>query len=103
MREELELRNCRGGLATGVLLTVYAAIFGKEPLMNPRILILAAAALVLAVGYSNTAWALSEDEIIRLHELCIHGDRDACARRDAAIHDHDHEADWRQRHPEWYR
>jgi hypothetical protein len=71
--------------------------------MNPRILILAAAALFFAVGYAGTAWALSEGEIIRLHELCMHGDRDACGQRDAVIHDHDHEAEWRIHHPEWYR
>ncbi|MFZ2008050.1 MAG: hypothetical protein WB697_18895 [Stellaceae bacterium] len=66
-------------------------------------LILAAAALFFAVSYAGTAWALSEGEIIRLHEACIHGDRDARAHRDAAIHGHDHETEWRTHHPEWYR
>lgn len=70
--------------------------------MNPRFFILAAAALFFALSYAGTAWALTESEIIRLHELCSHGDRDACAHRDAAIHDHDHEAEWRLHHPEWY-
>ncbi|HWD57622.1 MAG TPA: hypothetical protein VG308_05045 [Stellaceae bacterium] len=71
--------------------------------MNPRILIIAAAALVTAVTYAGTAWALTEGEIIRLHEACMHGDRDACTHRDTAIHDHDHESEWRHHHPEWYR
>lgn len=66
-------------------------------------LIVAAAALFFAVSYAGTAWALSEGEIIRLHEACIHGDRDARAHRDAAIHGHDHETEWRIHHPEWYR
>lgn len=71
--------------------------------MNPRFFILAAVALLFALTYAGTAWALTEGEIVRLHELCVHGDRDACTHRDAAIHDHDHEAEWRLHHPEWYR
>jgi hypothetical protein len=71
--------------------------------MSLRVLLFAAAALFVAGSYAGPAWALSEGEIIRLHDLCTHGDRDACARRDAAIHDHDHEAEWRIHHPEWYR
>ena len=45
----------------------------------------------------------SENEIVRFHEMCRGGDHDSCVRRDAAIHDHDHEAEWRHSHPEWYR
>jgi hypothetical protein len=71
--------------------------------MDPRIVILAAAALFTAVSYAGTAWALTEGEIIRLHELCMHGDRDACARHHVVIHEHEHEGEWRIHHPEWYR
>jgi hypothetical protein len=71
--------------------------------MTSRILLLAAAGLLGAAVYTAPAYALSEQEIVRLHEACQAGDRDACARRDAAIHDHDHEDEWRHTHPEWYR
>lgn len=71
--------------------------------MDSRILLLAAAAVLGTASYSGSAYALSEHEIIRLHEACRSGDRDACVHRDAAIHDHEHEAEWRRTHPEWYR
>jgi hypothetical protein len=71
--------------------------------MSSRNLLLAAAALLAVAVTSGSAYAFSEEEIGRFHAMCAAGDREACARRDAAIHDRDHEADWRVRHPEWYR
>jgi hypothetical protein len=71
--------------------------------MNFRTVLFATVALLGATVYAGSAYALSENDIIRFHEACLHGDRDACTHRDAAIHDHDHEAEWRQHHPEWYR
>ncbi|HML11104.1 MAG TPA: hypothetical protein VK432_09600 [Stellaceae bacterium] len=71
--------------------------------MTPRKMLLGAALLTAASVYAGSAYAFTEEEIVHLHTLCVNGDRDACARRDAAIHDRDHEAEWRQRHPEWYR
>lgn len=62
----------------------------------------AAALLVVALG-AGSAYAYSEGEISHFHTLCQAGDHDACARRNAAIHDADHEAEWRHSHPEWYR
>jgi hypothetical protein len=71
--------------------------------MNSGTLFLAGAALVALAVSANSAYAFSETEIIRFHDACRAGDRDACAHRDAAIHDRDHEAEWRHSHPEWYR
>jgi hypothetical protein len=71
--------------------------------MYLRSLVLGAVALLAIAGGTGSAYAFSEDEIVRMHVLCAAGDRDACAHRDLAIHDHDHEAEWRVRHPEWYR
>jgi hypothetical protein len=71
--------------------------------MSSRSLLLGAAALLAVAVSAGSAYAFSEDEIVRFHDACRAGDRDACARRDAAIHDHDHETEWRVRHPEWYR
>jgi hypothetical protein len=71
--------------------------------MNPRILLLGASALMAAAVSAGSAYAFSENEIGRLHEACVAGDRAACASRDGAIHDRDHEAEWRRSHPEWYR
>jgi hypothetical protein len=71
--------------------------------MSSRTLLLGAAALLGVAISASSAYALTEGEIIRLHQACVAGDHDACARRDAAIHDHDHEAEWRHSHPEWYR
>ena len=71
--------------------------------MSPRILLLGAAALLASAIGVGSAYAYSEVEIIRLHESCRTGDRDVCVHRDAAIHDHDHETEWRRVHPEWYR
>jgi hypothetical protein len=71
--------------------------------MITRKLVLGAALLAAASLYAGSAYAFTEGEIVRFHDACTHGDRDACARRDAAIHDHDHEAEWRVHHPEWYR
>jgi hypothetical protein len=71
--------------------------------MSPRTLIFgAAAALALTVG-AGSSYAMSEHEIIRMHEACRAGDRAACMHRDAAIHDHEHETEWRRIHPDWYR
>jgi hypothetical protein len=71
--------------------------------MTLRYLLAGAAVLLTASIYGGSAYALSENEIVRLHEMCVAGDRDACMHRDAAIHDHDHESEWRMHHPEWYR
>jgi hypothetical protein len=71
--------------------------------MKPRNLLLAAAALLSVTISAGSAYAYTDDEIGRMHALCMAGDRDACGRRDAIIHDHDHEAEWRMHHPEWYR
>jgi hypothetical protein len=71
--------------------------------MHARNLVLGAVALLAAAACANSAYAFTEAEMIRLHEMCRAGDRDACARRDVAIHDRDHEAEWRIHHPEWYR
>ena len=71
--------------------------------MSSRSLFLGAAAVLAAVTFAGSAYAFSEAEVIRLHELCRSGDREACIHRDAAIHDHDHETEWRVHHPEWYR
>jgi hypothetical protein len=71
--------------------------------MNSRILLLGAAVLLGTMVCGASAYAISERDIIRLHTACQAGDHDACARRDAVIHDHAHEAEWRHAHPEWYR
>ena len=71
--------------------------------MTLRYLFAGAAVLLAASICGGSAYALSEGEIIRLHELCVAGDRDACLHRDAVIRDHDHESEWRMHHPEWYR
>jgi hypothetical protein len=71
--------------------------------MNSRNLFLGAAALLAIAVSAGSAYAASEEEIGRLHAMCMSGDRDACGRRDAVIHDHDHESEWRLHHPEWYR
>ena len=68
-----------------------------------NILFFGAAALLSTAIYTGSAYAFTEGEIVRFHEACIAGDRDACARREMAIHDRDHEAEWRHLHPEWYR
>jgi DNA-binding GntR family transcriptional regulator len=71
--------------------------------MTTRTLILgAAAALSLALG-ASAAHAQGEGEIIRMHDACRAGDHEACARFDQAIHDRQHEDEWRHNHPEWYR
>ena len=70
--------------------------------MIVRKLLLGAALLGAASVYAGSAYAYSEAEVMHLNELCMHGDRGACARRDIAIRDHDHEAEWRIHHPEWY-
>jgi hypothetical protein len=71
--------------------------------MSSRFLLLSAAALLSTTIYTVSAYAFTETEIGHFHDACMAGDRDACARRDAAIHDHEHEAEWRRTHPEWYR
>jgi hypothetical protein len=72
--------------------------------MNSRNIFLGAAALLAtAVCAGSSAYAATEEEIGRLHAMCMAGDRDACAHREAIIHDHDHESEWRLHHPEWYR
>jgi hypothetical protein len=71
--------------------------------MGSRILLLGAAGVLSAAIYAGPAYAFSEEEVIRWHEACRAGDRDACFHRDAAIHDRDHEGEWRRNHPEWYR
>jgi hypothetical protein len=52
---------------------------------------------------TGSAFAFSEVEIGGFHTSCRAGDRDACAKRDRAIHDPVHETEWRHSHPEWYR
>jgi hypothetical protein len=71
--------------------------------MSLRTLVVAATVTLGVIAYAGSAYAFSEEEIIRLHEACVHGDRDACGHRDAAIHDPAHEVEWRRSHPEWYR
>jgi hypothetical protein len=71
--------------------------------MNPRTLILGAAALLAAASYAGSAYAYTEVEIGGFHTSCMAGDRDACARRNTAIHEPAHENEWRHSHPEWYR
>lgn len=71
--------------------------------MSSRTLFLGAAALLAVTLSAGSAYAFSEVEIGGFHMSCVAGDRDACARRNAAIHDRDHEGEWRVRHPEWYR
>jgi hypothetical protein len=72
--------------------------------MSSRTLLLGAAALLAAVTVSaGSAYAFTEVEIGGFHTSCMAGDRDACGRRDRAIHDPAHESQWRISHPEWYR
>ena len=72
--------------------------------MRLRSILLAAPALLgLAIFTTPPAHAFTEGEVIRLNEACHAGDRIACARRDEAIHDREHEAEWRHAHPDWYR
>jgi hypothetical protein len=71
--------------------------------MRLRTFVLGSAALLAAASCAGTAYAYSEAEVIHLDELCRRGDRAACAQRETAIHDHDHETEWRLHHPEWYR
>jgi hypothetical protein len=71
--------------------------------MNTRTLVFGAAAVLAASLYAGSAYAYTEVEIGAFHASCLTGDRNACARRDEAIHDRAHEGEWRVRHPEWYR
>jgi hypothetical protein len=71
--------------------------------MSYRTLVLGAAALLAVTVSAGSAYAFTEVEIGGFHTSCMAGDRDACARRDGAIHDRNHEGEWRVRHPEWYR
>ena len=71
--------------------------------MISRILLLGTAALLSTAVYAGSAFAFTEGEIARMHEACMAGDHAACVHRDAVIHDHEHEAEWRRLHPEWYR
>jgi hypothetical protein len=71
--------------------------------MSSRILLLGAAALLGTIAAGGSAYAVSVNDIIRLHNACQAGDHAACVHRDAVIHDHAHEAEWRHSHPEWYR
>jgi hypothetical protein len=71
--------------------------------MRLRTPLLGSAALLAVALATGSAYAYSEGEIARFHQLCQTGDRAACAHRDEAIRDHDHEAEWRHSHPEWYR
>jgi hypothetical protein len=71
--------------------------------MTSRILLLGSAALLSTAIYAGSAFAFTENEIVRFHEACAAGDRAACAHRDAVIHDREHETEWRHSHPEWYR
>jgi hypothetical protein len=71
--------------------------------MRLRTPLLGAAALLTAALGAGSAYAYSEGEIARFHQLCQAGDHAACARRDTVIHDRDHQAEWRHSHPDWYR
>ena len=71
--------------------------------MSSRTLLLGAAALLAVTIGTGSAYAESEGNIARFHTSCQAGDRAACARRDAVIHDPVHETEWRHSHPEWYR
>ncbi|HEX3884025.1 MAG TPA: hypothetical protein VHW66_15305 [Stellaceae bacterium] len=71
--------------------------------MSPRTLLFGAAAALALTLSAGSSYAFSEVEIIKMHDACRAGDRMACTHRDAAIHDHAHEAEWRHSHPEWYR
>jgi hypothetical protein len=68
-----------------------------------RMLIMSTFASLAVILAAGSAYAQSETEIIRLHDACRAGDRDACAHFGQAIHDHDHESEWRRSHPDWYR
>jgi hypothetical protein len=71
--------------------------------MSPRTLVLGAAALLAVTLGAGSAYAFTEVEIGGFHTSCLAGDRDACGKRDGAIHDRAHESQWRVSHPEWYR
>ena len=71
--------------------------------MSPRTLLFGAAAVAALAISAGPSYAISEGEIVAMHEACTHGDHSACMHRDAVIHDHDHETEWRRVHPEWYR
>jgi hypothetical protein len=71
--------------------------------MSSRTLLLGAAALLAVTIGAGSAYAFTEVEIGGFHTACRAGDRDACARRDRAIHDPARETEWRHSHPEWYR
>jgi hypothetical protein len=46
---------------------------------------------------------LSEAEMIQLHELCDHGDRQACIRFGVMLgRAEQRHADWRRSHPDWW-
>jgi hypothetical protein len=72
--------------------------------MGNRLLLLGAAAILAIGAGSVTAQAASEGEIGVMHSACKAGDREACVRFGAALKEHhDHEAEWRRSHEEWYR
>jgi hypothetical protein len=71
--------------------------------MSSRTLLLGAATLLAVTIGAASAYAYTEVEIGRFHDSCQAGDRSACAHRDEAIHDRNHETEWRHSHPEWYR
>jgi hypothetical protein len=71
--------------------------------MSSRTLLLGAAALLAVTVSAGSAKAYTVVEINGFHTACLAGDRDACVRRDAAIHDPTYEVEWRRVHPEWYR
>jgi hypothetical protein len=62
--------------------------------MSSRTLLLGAAALLAVSVGAGSAYAFTEVEIGGFHTACRAGDHDACARRDRAIHDPAHEAEW---------
>jgi hypothetical protein len=71
--------------------------------MSLRTLLVGAAALLAVTISAGSAYAYTVGEINGFHTACLAGDRDACARRDTAIHDPAYEVEWRRVHPEWYR
>jgi len=71
--------------------------------MSSRTLLLGAAALLAVTVGGGSAYAFTEVEINAFHVACLAGDRAACDRREAVIHDRAYEVEWRRSHPEWYR
>jgi hypothetical protein len=98
----MEPPGCRGGLVLEHPRSEgRTSATGKA--MSPRTLFLGAAAIMSLAISAGPTYAFTEGEVIRMHDACLHGDRAACEHRNVAIHDHEHETEWRRVHPDWYR